>query len=75
MKTDIEKMTKFYKEQLTQTLKDLLEQVDDIVDRAMEKPTTHTSISINIEPIKIVTYCIEYECVVRQFELNGKEEK
>lgn len=70
MSISLDKRKKFYKDRLTDTLNCLLTQVDDIIDRSLEKPTFSVSISIDIEPEEAITYAIQYNCIAVPFEID-----
>lgn len=64
-----------HKNQLRETLTELLERVDEIVDTAYSTATANVDIYIEILPLELVTYSINYKCVaIKKETFNGSEE-
>lgn len=67
-KLDKNKLAEMYRKQLKETLTELLERADEIVDTAYNNNTTNVDIYIEIAPCELITYYINYKCVAKNKE-------
>ena len=64
-KLDKNKLAEMHRKQLKEALTELLERVDEIVDTAYNNNTLNVDIYIEIVPLELVTYSINYKCVAK----------
>lgn len=75
-KIDKNKLAEMHRTQLKEALTELLERADEIIDTAYNNNTLNIDINIDIEPLEIITYSINYKCFAKTKEtFNHCEEK
>ena len=74
-KIDKNKLAEMHRTQLKETLTELLERADEIVDTAYNNNTLNVDIYIEIEPLELVTYSINYKCFAKSKETFNESEE